>query len=82
MLCCAKRGAEDGTRTHDLLVTNELLYQLSYFGKNTLWIRRRRLHSGHEIRCNYSKERLQLLAPLVKCVEGGTRALNGCLIFN
>ena len=25
-------GAEDGTRTHDLLVTNELLYQLSYFG--------------------------------------------------
>ena len=25
-------GAEDGTRTHDLLVTNELLYQLSHFG--------------------------------------------------
>jgi hypothetical protein len=27
-----RAGAEDGTRTHDLLVTNELLYQLSYFG--------------------------------------------------
>ena len=26
------RGAENGTRTHDLLITNELLYQLSYFG--------------------------------------------------
>ena len=25
-------GAEDGIRTHDLLVTNELLYQLSHFG--------------------------------------------------
>ena len=24
--------AENGTRTHDLLITNELLYQLSYFG--------------------------------------------------
>ena len=23
---------ENGTRTHDLLITNELLYQLSYFG--------------------------------------------------
>jgi hypothetical protein len=27
-------GAEDGTRTHDLLVTNELLYQLSHFGES------------------------------------------------
>ena len=26
------RGAEDGTRTRDLLITNQLLYQLSYFG--------------------------------------------------
>ncbi len=25
-------GAEDGTRTRDLLITNQLLYQLSYFG--------------------------------------------------
>ena len=25
--------AESGTRTRDLLITNELLYQLSYFGK-------------------------------------------------
>jgi hypothetical protein len=25
--------AEDGTRTRDLLITNQLLYQLSYFGK-------------------------------------------------
>jgi hypothetical protein len=24
--------AEDGTRTRDLLITNQLLYQLSYFG--------------------------------------------------
>ena len=23
-------GAEDGTRTHDLLITNQLLYQLSH----------------------------------------------------
>ena len=31
---CAARhsvGAEDGTRTHDLLITNQLLYQLSHF---------------------------------------------------
>ena len=27
-----KMGAESGTRTRDLLITNELLYQLSYFG--------------------------------------------------
>ncbi len=27
-----KDGAESGTRTHDLLITNQLLYQLSYFG--------------------------------------------------
>lgn len=27
-------GAESGTRTRDLLITNELLYQLSYFGDN------------------------------------------------
>ena len=26
-------GAETGTRTPDLLITNESLYQLSYFGK-------------------------------------------------
>ena len=26
------RGADDGDRTCDLLVTNELLYQLSYIG--------------------------------------------------
>ena len=25
-------GAKSGTRTHDLFVTNEMLYQLSYFG--------------------------------------------------
>ena len=28
-----KYRAEDGTRTRDLLITNQLLYQLSYFGK-------------------------------------------------
>ena len=34
------RRAENGTRTHDLLITNELLYQLSYFGKPAfLWKR-------------------------------------------
>ena len=27
-----KEGADDGTRTHDLLITNQLLYQLSYIG--------------------------------------------------
>ena len=27
-----KKWAESGTRTRDLLITNELLYQLSYFG--------------------------------------------------
>ena len=26
---CLKDGASHGTRTHDLLITNELLYQLS-----------------------------------------------------
>lgn len=31
-------GAEDGTRTHDLLVTNELLYQLSHFGETGIII--------------------------------------------
>ena len=27
-----KSGAEDGTRTRDLLITNQLLYQLNYAG--------------------------------------------------
>jgi hypothetical protein len=27
-----RSGAEEGTRTPDLLITNQLLYQLSYFG--------------------------------------------------
>ena len=26
------RGANDGIRTRDLLITNQLLYQLSYIG--------------------------------------------------
>jgi hypothetical protein len=26
-------GADEGTRTPDLLITNQLLYQLSYIGK-------------------------------------------------
>ena len=30
--CTNLAGAEDGSRTHDLRVTNALLYQLSYFG--------------------------------------------------
>ena len=28
-------GAENGIRTHDLRITNALLYQLSYLGINT-----------------------------------------------
>ena len=28
---CRHNGAENGTRTRDLLVGNEMLYQLSYF---------------------------------------------------
>ena len=27
-----RSGAEDRSRTDDLLITNQLLYQLSYFG--------------------------------------------------
>ncbi len=27
-----KKRAEEGSRTRDLLITNQLLYQLSYFG--------------------------------------------------
>jgi hypothetical protein len=30
------KRAEDGTRTRDLLITNQLLYQLSYFGDYTI----------------------------------------------
>ena len=29
-------GAEDGNRTHNLLITNEMLCQLSYFGIHKL----------------------------------------------
>jgi hypothetical protein len=29
---CPKKRAEEGSRTHDLLITNQLLYQLSYLG--------------------------------------------------
>ena len=32
----AKRKAGDGDRTHDLLLTMEMLYQLSYPSKNEL----------------------------------------------
>jgi hypothetical protein len=31
-LCGDESGAEGRTRTGDLLITNQLLYQLSYFG--------------------------------------------------
>ena len=38
--------AESGTRTRDLLITNELLYQLSYFGDG--------MRSGiSELRCKF-----------------------------
>ena len=33
MLFLLKNGAGDGTRTRDLLITSQLLYQLSYTGK-------------------------------------------------
>ena len=32
--CFVETGAGDGTRTRDLLITNQLLYQLSYTGLN------------------------------------------------
>jgi hypothetical protein len=32
-LGCHENGATGGTRTHDLLITNQLLYQLSYGGE-------------------------------------------------
>ena len=32
----SKRRAESRTRTGDLFITNELLYQLSYFGNLTI----------------------------------------------
>ena len=50
-------GAEDGTRTRDLLITNQLLYQLSYFGVylgNDASIGRRRTLSIH---CFYTAPR-------------------------
>ena len=31
-------GAGDGTRTRNLLITNQLLYQLSYAGKQTVFL--------------------------------------------
>ena len=31
-------GADDGTRTHDLLLTKEVLYRLSYISEATIWI--------------------------------------------
>ena len=30
--CATPRGADNGTRTHDLMITNQPLYQLSYIG--------------------------------------------------
>ena len=32
MVVFLENGAIDGSRTHDLLITNQLLYQLSYDG--------------------------------------------------
>ena len=43
--------AEKGTRTLDLLITNELLYQLSYFGKMLLFD-----ESGANIKCFFETE--------------------------
>ena len=40
-----KPGAEDRIRTDDLLITNELLYQLSYFGVLNKVIRREKTKS-------------------------------------
>ena len=33
----SKAGADKGTRTPDLLITNQPLYQLSYIGKSSKW---------------------------------------------
>ena len=48
MVATLSGGAEDGTRTRDLLITNQLLYQLSYFGLNAnrgnMPLRRRKLN--------------------------------------
>ena len=34
--CATVRGAGDGTRTRNLLITNQLLYQLSYASLGTI----------------------------------------------
>ncbi len=37
-----KYGADEGSRTPDLLITNQLLYQLSYVGEEARSIKKRR----------------------------------------
>ena len=49
-------GANEGTRTPDLLITNQLLYQLSYIGTfpfagkkpTVFWSRTKRATKGHQ----------------------------------
>ena len=50
--------AENGTRTHDLLITNELLYQLSYFGNTLL------MQNKHKMFSKRKKKAENLSSPL------------------
>jgi hypothetical protein len=40
--------ADDGTQTRDLMITNQLLYQLSYIGILLLFNRKRKSYKNYE----------------------------------
>lgn len=52
-------GAGDGTRTRNLLITNQLLYQLSYAGNNARSVAQR---SGRDKRTGYIRERMSTVS--------------------
>ena len=51
----ARDGADERSRTSDLLITNQLLYQLSYIGENVVLFRRVRRQTTSLIRSNFSR---------------------------
>ena len=74
--CEGVRRAESRTRTGDLLITNELLYQLSYFGVSLddakvqqTFDTTKRLHFGFAFATHFTKEKLSNTDNLVNRTE-------------
>ena len=65
-------GAESGTRTRDLFITNELLYQLSYFGERlALFLvcecKGRTFFRNHQMFCGFFSDKCEKSVDSLVC---------------